>query len=89
MAILAFRTSQVNLYLKGKRNPAELLTDKTKRLSIKKHGILLQRFHLLLWETTIIYGIKKSNLVQVQWSTKKGAFNSQTMEGIAYQDNKN
>jgi hypothetical protein len=22
------------------------------------------------------------------WSTKKGAFNSQTMEGIAYQDNK-
>jgi hypothetical protein len=49
MAILAFRTSQVNLYLKEKKNPSRT-ADKIQEAINQKHGILLQRFHLLLWK---------------------------------------
>jgi hypothetical protein len=88
MAILAFRTSQVNLYLKEKKeSKPNCLLIKSKRLSIKKHGISTRGFiyfygnHHYLWD-------KKSNLVLCN-GVPKGAFNSQTMEGITIKTIKN
>jgi hypothetical protein len=66
---------------------AEELTDKFKQPSIKQFGIL--PFVLALEEITIISGTKKRNLVQVEWDDKKVLYNTQTIEGIAYENGKN
>lgn len=89
MAILAFSYFTSKPLPEGKKGiQAELLTDKIQEAINQKAwdsttavSFTFMGNHHYLWD-------KKSNLVQVQWSTKKVLFNNQTMEGIAYQDNK-
>jgi hypothetical protein len=65
---------------------AEALTDKI-QASIKQLGILPPPF-LLALESPLSLG-QKSNLVQVEWGDKKVLYNTQTIEGIAYENGKN
>jgi hypothetical protein len=64
---------------------AEALTDKIKQPSIKQLGIL-PPFLLALEESPLSH--KKRNLVQVEWDDKKVLYNTQTIEGIAYENDK-
>jgi hypothetical protein len=66
---------------------AEALTDKIKQPSIKQRDSTAVSFsfrgnHHYLWD-------KKRNLVQVEWDDKKVLYNTQTIEGIAYENGKN
>jgi hypothetical protein len=66
---------------------AEALTDKIQAAINQTAWDSTAAFLLALEEITIISGTKR-NLVQVEWDDKKVLYNTQTIEGIAYENGK-
>jgi uncharacterized protein YpmB len=86
IAVVVFLYFRVLHYRKDNKE-AEALTDKIQAAINQTAWDSTAAVSLALEEITIISD-KKRNLVQVEWDDKKVLYNTQTIEGIAYENGK-